>query len=86
MITSTGWAASVRSQSAELDGFFLRHALHELTTAAGRIRAYAAVLEAQLADEPGVDVLRTMVRDLRGQAELVAGVVDQSLPETQVTS
>jgi signal transduction histidine kinase len=69
---------TVHSPSAELEGF-LSLAMHELKVAAGFISAYAALLEAQIAEQPEMDVLREIVRDVRGQADLVAGLVDDAL-------
>jgi uncharacterized protein (DUF2342 family) len=69
---------AVHSPSAELDGFLTR-AMQELQTAVGQIRTYAAVLETQFVDEPGVATLREIVRDVRGQAEVVARLVDDVL-------
>ena len=69
---------AVHSPSTELDGFLTR-AMQELKTAVGQIRTYAAVLETQFADEPGMAALRETVRDVRGQAEVVASVVDDVL-------
>jgi hypothetical protein len=66
------------SPSADLDGFFAR-AMHELKAAAVEIRAYAALMEMQLADADGMQGLRKLARDLRGQADLVAGLVDDGL-------
>ena len=61
-----------------MDGF-LTHAMQELKTAIGQIRTYAALLETRFADEPGMAALREIVRDVRGQAEVVASLVDDVL-------
>jgi nitrogen-specific signal transduction histidine kinase len=53
--------------------------MHELKTAVGQIRTYAALLETQFADEPGMAALREIVRDVCGQAEVVASLVDDVL-------
>jgi signal transduction histidine kinase len=58
---------------------FLACALHELKTAIGRINTNAELLESQFACDPGTDVLRGMVRDLRSEAELVTGLIDDVL-------
>ena len=51
---------------------FLTYALGEMKSAIDRLSVYAARLDRQLAVEPGTDALREMVREVRGQAELVA--------------
>jgi hypothetical protein len=53
--------------------------MQELKTAVGQIRTYAALLETQFADEPGMAGLREIVRDVSGQAEVVASLVDDVL-------
>ena len=69
---------AVHSPSAELDDFLTR-AMQELKTAVGQIRTYVAVLETQFADEPGMAALREIVRDVCGQADVVASLVDDVL-------
>lgn len=69
---------AVHSPSAELDGFLTR-AMQELKTAVGQIRTYAALLETQFADEPGMAALREIARDISVQAEVVARLVDDVL-------
>ena len=59
---------------------FLTYALGEVKTAIDRLSVYAARLDLQLAVEPGTDALREMVREVRGQAELVAKIVDSASP------
>lgn len=69
---------AVQSPSAELDGFLTR-AMQELKTAVSQIRTYGALLETQFADEPETAALREIVRDICGQAEVVASLVDDVL-------
>ena len=69
---------AVHSPSVELDEFLTR-AMQELKTAVGQIRTCAAVLESQFADEPGMAALREIARDISGQAEVVARLVDDVL-------
>jgi hypothetical protein len=54
--------------------------LGEVTTAIDRLSVYAARLDLQLAVEPGTDALREMVREVPGEAELVAKIVDSASP------
>jgi hypothetical protein len=70
---------SVDSQSGELDDF-LTLAMHELKSAVGQIIADAALLDAQIADDPALETLREVVRDVRGQADLVAALVEFASP------
>jgi light-regulated signal transduction histidine kinase (bacteriophytochrome) len=70
---------SVHSQVAEMDGF-LTLALHELKAAVRQIVADAALLDAQVADDPAMETLREIVRDVRGQADLVAALVEFTSP------
>ena len=67
---------SVHSPSAETDAF-LTLALRELKVAVRQISAYAALLDAQIAEGSDMDALREIVRDVRGQADLVAALVDE---------
>lgn len=53
--------------------------MQELKTAVGQIRTYAALLETQFADEPGMAALREIARDISVQAEVVARLVDDVL-------
>jgi signal transduction histidine kinase len=53
--------------------------MQELKTAVGQIRTYTALLETQFADEPGMAALREIARDISGQAEAVARLVDDVL-------
>jgi hypothetical protein len=68
---------SVDSPSAETDGF-LALAMREVRAAAGKINAYAAVLDAQIAQDSSLDALREIVRELRGQADVVAALMDSA--------
>jgi light-regulated signal transduction histidine kinase (bacteriophytochrome) len=69
---------SIHSQSAEMDGFLLL-AMRELKAAVRNVSAYAALLDAQMAEQPDTTPLREIVRDVRGQAELVVALVDSVL-------
>jgi hypothetical protein len=70
---------SVYAPWDEIDDF-LTCALGEVKTAIDRLSVYAARLDLQLAVEPGTDAVREMVREVRGQAELVAKIVDSASP------
>ena len=76
---------SVDSQSGELDDF-LALAMHELKSAVRQIIADAALLDAQIADDPGMEPLCEIVRDVRGQADLVAALVDFASPSGRAMS
>ncbi len=64
---------SVDSQSAELDDFLTLAMLRQII-------ADAALLDAQIADDPALETLREVVRDVRGQADLVAALVEFASP------
>jgi light-regulated signal transduction histidine kinase (bacteriophytochrome) len=70
---------SVDSQSGELDDFFAL-AMHELKSAVRQIIADSALLDAQIADDPALETLREVVRNVRGQADLVAALVEFASP------
>ena len=70
---------SVDSQSGELDDFFAL-ALRELKSAVRQIIADSALLDAQIADDPALETLREVVRDVRGQADLVVALVEFACP------
>ena len=70
---------SVDSQSGEVDDF-LALAMHELKSAVRQIIADAALLDAQIADDPALETLREVVRDVHSQADLVAALVEFASP------
>jgi hypothetical protein len=70
--------SSIDSPSAEMDAFLLL-AMRELKTAARTMSAYAALLDAQLADHPPQSPLRDAAREVRGQVDLVVALVDTVL-------
>jgi light-regulated signal transduction histidine kinase (bacteriophytochrome) len=69
---------SVDTHAVELDQFFGR-ATRELQSAVALISVYAALLDAQLAEDQSLSNLRPVVRNVRAQAELVAALVDGAL-------
>jgi len=62
-------------RAAELDSF-LELATRELATAVRAIGVYTDLLDAQVAGDPSSSALREVVRELRGQARLVAALVN----------
>ena len=70
---------SVGLPSGELDDF-LTLAMHELKSAVRQIIAEAAWLDAQISDDPAQETLREVVRDVRGQADLVVALVEFASP------
>jgi signal transduction histidine kinase len=75
--------SGVHPREAELD-VFLELAAQELKTAVGAISAYTALLDAQLACDPGMSALREIVREVRDQAHRVAALADEALDATHL--
>jgi signal transduction histidine kinase len=65
----------IHPRAAELDSF-LELATRELATAVQAIGVYTDLLDAQVAGDPSSSALREVVRELRGQARLVAALVN----------
>jgi signal transduction histidine kinase len=57
---------------------FLQLATRELRTAATVIKIYVALLDLEIAANPGLDPMREVVRALEDQADLVTRLVDAS--------
>jgi hypothetical protein len=56
---------------------FLDRAMRELRTAVSCVSVYAALLDAQLAEDPSLSGLRPVVHDVRAQSDRVAALLDR---------
>jgi hypothetical protein len=79
MLSMNMSVANTRPRCVPLLDDFLELAIRDLEAALHEISVSAALLEAQLADEPAQSAPRSLARDMRVQAQRVARILDAVL-------